>query len=144
MTLTHINWLAVLVSVIVAFISGGIWFSPKAFYPVWWRAMGHKEGEIPGAGMNMGIVFSSTFIAVVIQAVTMASIIELIRTSGVASDFGILDGAATGLIVGVGIAAASSLSHRLFGGHGFKVWLLEVSSDVLNLVLMGAILAAWH
>jgi|GEM_PF-1812200 len=30
--------------------------------------------------------------------------------------------------------------HRLFAGQGFRVWLLEVGSDVLNFGLMGAVL----
>ena len=51
-------------------------------------------------------------------------------------------GALAGLIVGVGIVAASPLSHRLMGQHGFKVWILEVGNDALNYVLMGLVLGA--
>jgi len=47
-----------------------------------------------------------------------------------------------GLIVGVGIVAASPLSHRLMGQQGFKVWILEVGNDALNYVLMGLVLGA--
>ena len=53
-------------------------------------------------------------------------------------------GAIVGLVAGIGIAAASSMGHRLFGEQGFRVWGLEVSNDILNLVLMGAILGGWH
>ena len=35
-----INWLAVLLATIVSFVSGFIWFGPKTFYPVWWKALG--------------------------------------------------------------------------------------------------------
>ncbi|NCA13992.1 MAG: hypothetical protein EBS89_07635 [Proteobacteria bacterium] len=41
---------------------------------------------------------------------------------------------------GGGFAAAAPLGHRLFGGHGFGVWALEVGNDVINCVLMGGIL----
>ena len=143
MTLANINWLAVCVSAIAAFIIGGLWFSPKAFFPIWWRAKGRSMDEIPGSGLNMGLVFSSTFVALLVQSTVMAAIFQLLRTSGTVEHFGVMQGATTGLIFGVGIAAASSLTHRLFGGDGFKIWALEVGNDVLNLVAIGAILALW-
>lgn len=143
MSVTGIHWPAVLASAVAAFISGGLWFGPKTFFPVWWKAMGRKEGENPGAGMNMAVVFGATFAAQLVQATALAVFIEGAREAAAAGSFGALDGAAIGLVAGLGLAAASSLSHRLFAGHGFKVWALEVSNDVLNLVLMGVILAAW-
>lgn len=138
MALSNVHWVAVAVSALVGIASGAIWFGPKTFYPLWWKAMGHAEGEIPGAGMNMGIVFGSTFFAQFVQATGLALVISMLsEPSG-------FKGGIVGLVVGVGIAAASSLGHRLFGGHGFKVWAIEISNDVLNLFLMGIILGAWR
>jgi hypothetical protein len=59
-------------------------------------------------------------------------------------NFGALDGGLVGLLLGIGLAAASSLSHRLFAGQNFKVWAIEVSSDVVNLTIMGLIIGAWR
>ncbi len=138
MTLAHIHWAAVVISALFGIASGAIWFGPKTFYPIWWKEMGHTESEAPGAGMNMGIVFGSTFVAQFVQAFAMALIISGISNPNLGK------GAITGMVVGIGIAAASSLGHRLFGGMGFKVWAIEVSNDVLNLMIMGAILGAWN
>lgn len=138
MALSNIHWVAVLVSALVGIASGAIWFGPKTFYPAWWRAMGRAEGEVAGGNTNMGIVFGSTFAAQFVQATAMAFILSAFSNL----NFG--KGALTGLVAGVGIAAASSLGHRLFGGQGFRVWGIEVSNDILNLVLMGAILGGWH
>jgi len=54
---------------------------------------------------------------------------------------GAVAGAGWGLLIGLVIATAA-LGHRLFGGHGFKVWMIEVGNDVLNCVIIGAILGA--
>lgn len=143
MSLSDINWLAVFAGAIAAFLIGGLWFSPKAFYPVWWRAKGRNPDEVPGSGLNMGIVFGSSFLALLVQSAVMASLMQLLRTSGGSENFGALQGATLGLIVGIGIAAASSLSHRLFGQDGFKVWTIEIGNDILNLIVIGAILALW-
>ena len=52
---------------------------------------------------------------------------------------GPLGGALGGLLLGVGLVAASSLSHRLFGGDGFRVWAIEVGGDVVGLTLAGLV-----
>lgn len=137
MTLSNIHWVAVVVSALVGIASGAIWFGPNTFYPAWWRAMGRTENEVPGDGLSMGIVFGSTFIAQFVQATGMALVITMVEEP---SGF---KGGLVGLVVGIGIAATASLGHRLFAGQGFKVWAIEVSNDVLNLVLMGIILGAW-
>ena len=137
MSLSNIHWVAVLVSALVAIASGAIWFGPKTFYPAWSKAMGHTETDVPGAGMNMGMVFGATFLAQFFQALGLALLLTMLKNPNG------LKGAAVGLVVGIFIAAASSLGHRLFGGQGFKVWAIEVSNDVLNLLLMGIILGSW-
>ena len=60
------------------------------------------------------------------------------------TDVGLVAGAATGLLMGVGFAATTSLGHRLMGGQGFVVWAIEVGGDIAALVAMGAILGAWQ
>lgn len=137
MSLSNINWVAVLVSALVAIASGAIWFGPKTFYPAWSKAMGHSETDAPGTGMNMGIVFGATFLAQFFQALGLALVLTMLKNPNG------FKGAAVGLVVGIFIAAASSLGHRLFGGQGFRVWAIEVSNDVLNLLLMGIILGSW-
>ena len=138
MEISNIHWVAVLVSALVGIASGAIWFGPKTFYPAWSKAMGRSESEVPGNGMNMGIIFGSTFASQFAQAIAMAIILTGVNQPN------FVKGALVGLVVGAGIAAASSLGHRLFGGQGFRVWALEVSNDVINLILMGAILGGWN
>jgi hypothetical protein len=142
MILAELNWLAIVVATIAAFAAGAIWFGPKTFFPVWWKLMGKEAGADPGANANMAVVFGSTFVGALVQAFTLAVIIHFVAASDPA--FGALAGGLTGLLVGIGLGAASSLSHRLFAGAGFRVWLIEVGSDVVNLTIMGVILGAWR
>lgn len=141
MFFAELNWLAILVAFVAAFIAGAIWFGPKTFFPAWWRAMGKDPNSMEVTG-NMGLIFGSTAIAAVVEAIAVASVIHYVALSN--PNFGALDGGLIGLLLGVGLAAASSLSHRLFAGQGFKVWAIEVSSDVVNLTIMGLIIGAWR
>jgi hypothetical protein len=36
MDLGSVNWLAIVVCVVVAMISGFVWYHPKVFFPAWW------------------------------------------------------------------------------------------------------------
>ena len=69
---SRLNWLAIVGATFAAFVAGGLWFGPKTLFPVWWRAMGRDPNEKPAAGMNMDVVFGSTFVAAFVQAVTVA------------------------------------------------------------------------
>ena len=138
--MANINWIAVLLATLVSFISGFIWFGPKTFYPVWWKAMGKSDKEEPGSHQNMTIVFGTIVVALFVQALFLSIVLSCFAASNRSINAG--SGALAGLIVGVGIVAATPLSNRLMGGHGFKVWLIEVGNDVLNFVLMGLVIGA--
>ena len=138
---TQLNWLAILVAFVAAFIAGAIWFGPKTFFPMWWRAMGKDPNNMQFTG-NMAVIFASTAVAAFVEAIAVATVIYFVAAAN--PHFGLLDGGLVGFLLGAGLAAASSLSHRLFAGNGFKVWAIEVSSDVVNLTIMGLIIGAWR
>lgn len=141
MDLATVQWLGVLVCTIVVFTSGMLWFSQRAFFPVWWRAMGRTDADVPG-GANMPLVFGLTLVGMVLQATAVALVLGLVRDAGF-GDLDQLTGLLVGIVLGIAVAAAS-LSHRLFAGHGVRVWALEVGNDLLNFALMGLILSFWY
>ncbi len=141
MIFSELNWLAILSATLVAFVAGAIWFGPKTFFPIWWKLMGKGESSpAAGSGSNMAVVFGSTFLAAFAQATTVAIVIELASSGAVVDP---IQGALIGSLLGFGLAAASSLSHRLFAGNGFRVWIIEVGSDIVNLTLMGLVIASF-
>ena len=144
-----INPLAVLTASIISFAIGAIWFGPKTFYPVWMRALGREipKERVKMTGGETLLMFGGTYLAALIQVITLAVIISLGRSAS--PSFGLLDGSIYGFVFSVGLGAFASLSHRMFGQANFKVyqslkvWLIEVSQDVLCLTIAGLILAAW-
>ncbi len=132
----EINYVAVAVAALANFIAGFLWFSPKTMFPVWWKAMGRGTEETPGTE-SMGQVFGLTILGVVVQTFAIAVILGWYGATG---EITLVSGAMVGSFVGIGSAAAASLSHRMFAGHGVKVWLIEVGSDVLNATIVGALI----
>lgn len=126
----------IFVAALVGFFASFFWFNEKTFFPVWWRAMG-KGDQVPGNGQSMGILFGSALFSTLAQAIVLAVLI-----GAAYEDATVAQGALVGLLVGIAIVGAA-LGHRLFGGHGWKVWLLESGADLLVIVAMGATLSFW-
>lgn len=131
-----VNLLGIIAGTAVSFVSGFLWFGPATFYPTWWRLMGKGPNDVPGGGMNMGIAFGSVLVGQILQVSVLALILSAL---GIAAP---IDGALVGLLIGVGIVGGSSMSHRIFAGHGFGVLLIEAGNDIVNLGLVGALLVA--
>ena len=142
MTLHGLNLVGVLVAFIVSFISGAIWFGPKTFYPVWMKARGIASGQLDTNQNKPVILFGSTIVGILVQTLVLGATITSLQHGN--ANFHALNGAGVGLALGVGIAAFASLSHRLFGGENFKVWIIETANDAINLMIAGAIIAAFN
>jgi hypothetical protein len=142
MTFSGLNLLGVLIAFFVSFISGAIWFGPKTFYPVWMKAKGNSSGQLTTSQNKPVALFGGTIVGVLIQTFTVALVVTSLGHNN--ADFGVSDGAMVGFALGVGIAMFASLSHRLFGGESFKVWIIETANDAINLTIAGAIIAYFN
>jgi len=134
MDLGSVNWLAIVVCVVIAMISGFIWYHPKVFFPAWWAGIG-KTGE---TGNPNPMIYVFTIIAAIVQAVFVAFMVNIMGNNSAVS------GATAGFMLWLGFVAPTNLVNKLFAGHGFKVWAIEAGNHLLNFLLFGAILGAWR
>jgi hypothetical protein len=146
MDFSSINWLAVIVCVIVDMIVGFLWFGPKTFFPIWWKAIGKPNSDGPGmmgAGSTpMGVVWGLVVLAALIQAIFMALMVNAMG-SMMPGGPTLVSGATAGFMLWLGFVAPSSLTNKLFADQ-LKAWVLEAGNHLIVFVLMGAILGAWH
>ena len=142
MTFSGLNLVGVLVAFIVSFASGGIWFGPKTFYPIWLKAKGVSSGQLTASQNKPVVLFGGTIVGVLVQSLTVGLLVNSLQKGH--PNFGIVDGAGVGFAVGVGVGMFASLSHRLFGGDSFKVWIIETANDAINLTIAGAIIAFFN
>jgi hypothetical protein len=143
MDFSSINWLAVVACVIVSMVSGSLWYNPKTFFPIWWKGIGKTEKDQPGmAGPAMGMVWGLTILSSFVQAVFMALMVNAIgNMTGGAT---LVSGMTTGLVIWLGFVAPTYLVNKLFAGQSLKIWAIEVGNHLVNFLLFGAILGAWH
>lgn len=136
----ELNWLGILVAFVAFFVIGAIWFSPRTFYPQWVKALGSDPQTGPNAH-GPAVTFGLTALGALVQVLALAVVLQIVEAA--TGPVGPLGGALVGLLLGVGIAAASSLSHRLFSSQGLRVWLIEVGADTVSLAVAGVILGAF-
>ena len=129
-----INYWAVIVAAVSAFVLGGVWYSPLMFEKPWMKELGFtKEGM---KNTNMLKIYGIAFILMFIIAFNLAAFI------GTESDwkYGMMAGA----LAGIGWVAAAIGVNYLFERKSFRLFLINAGYMAVSLTIMGAILGAWH
>jgi len=136
---TTINIWAVLAATLAHFIIGGLWYSPVLFVKPWMRAMGisQKEFEKKAKKNSPAKAMTISFFTGLLMSYVLAYLIDYAQASTIAQ------GLQIGAWLWLGFVATSTLSPTLFEGRNTKLWLINVSYELVALLVMGAILAVW-
>jgi len=136
MDFSSVNWLAVVVCVVASMIIGSIWFSPKVFYPAWWKAIGEPK---QGGNAQPILMWGGTILASLVQAVFINIMVHVM--GGLTGGISLASGATAGFFLWLGFVAPSSLTNKLFAGR-LQAWLYETGNHLVTFVAMGAIAGA--
>jgi hypothetical protein len=135
MDMGSVNWLAVIVCVVVAMVSGFIWYHPAVFFKTWWKGIGKGKTD---QGNPNPVIYIFTIIAALVEAVSVSFFLNLMGSTTLAMGLG------AGFMIWLGFVAPTNLVNKLFAGHGFTVWLIEAGNHLVNVLLFGAILSVWR
>lgn len=134
MEFPHINYWAVMVAAVSSFALGSLWYSPLMFEKPWMKELGFtKEGM---KDTSMLKIFGIAFILMFIIAFNLAAFI------GTESDW--KSGMMAGALGGIGWIAAAIGVNYLFERKSFSLFLINAGYMAVSLIIMGAILGAWH
>jgi hypothetical protein len=130
-----LNFWAILVSAVVLWVLGALWFSPALFAKPWVAAVGRQMGEKP-KGVVHGMV--SSFIGDLLTALVLEHIVVW------AHGFSFRHGAFLGFIAWLGFIAAVLYPQRIYEGRSFKYFTIVAGYWLIGLILIGGILARWR
>ncbi|ANQ48012.1 DUF1761 domain-containing protein [Flammeovirga sp. MY04] len=136
MNFENINFLAVFVAAIAAFILGAIWYS-AIFGKAWQKELGFTDEYLQKA--NMPLVFGSSFVLMLITSFGLAM---FNAHSGQSLDATL--GAFHGLMVGLMFVGTSMGINYLYQRRSIKLWLIDAGYQILFLTIEGAIIGAWQ
>lgn len=131
-----VNVWAVLVSAVVYFAIGAVWYG-VLFGKPWMAALGRTREEISQSG-GASISYLWTFVLEVVVCLTLA---VLIHNSPVT---GLLGGAGFGLLVALGIWGTLLAITFIYEGRKTSLYLIDLGYHVVGLVVAGGILGAWR
>ena len=138
MSLPNVDYAAVLVSGLVIFLLGGVWYSKLLFARPWIALMGKTEEEMRANSGSPALLFLLAFLCGVVSAYVLAAFLNHHQPITLAR------GAKLGAACWLGFTAPPSLATAVFSQIPKKLWAINVGYDLVAYVLAGMILAYWH
>ena len=131
----HMNHWAVLVSALILWFLGAVWYSPVLFAKPWMAAL-HIEPDHPKKGLALGM--AASFLGDLLVAFVL---LHFILWSG-ASNFAM--GAFIGFLCWLGFFAATQLPQGIYESRPFRLFAINASNWLLGLLMIGGLLAVWR
>jgi Protein of unknown function (DUF1761) len=137
--LAAVNWAAVAVAAVAAFLLGGTWYS-AIFGKLWIRLSGYTPEKVAEMKAKMspvkflgGMLLSYGFVAVAVSFLVVA-----LNLRGAAA------GACLGSILWMGPAGAITFTGHLASDRHRGLFFIDAAFQFVALVTQGIILAAWR
>ena len=129
-----VNFIAVIVATIAAFIVGALWFT-VLFGKEWRRLMNIPEGGMQG-GMSMSSAMGGGFIATLILVFVLANFLNWAGITAI--------GAALTLALWLWLAVAAVMSNMIwYENRPVKLYVINAAHYLVALLVAAAIIAWW-
>jgi hypothetical protein len=135
--IANLNWLAVLVAAILRLAVGSVWFSPIAFVKPWQQLTG-----VTPESMQRGLV--RAIVIDLILSLVMAFVLYHAVMYATAMQPNLLSGAIVGFLNWIGFVVATHLPLWAYENRSFKLIAIGTGSNLVSMVLMGALFGLWH
>jgi hypothetical protein len=129
-----LNWLAILVAAISAFVLGGLWYSPLMFVKRWMKETGITEEKTKQT--NMLKVFGFAFLLSLIASFFLAMFLGPKAGAGF--------GALAGFMAGFGWVFTFLGISYIFESRTLVHFLINAMYSIVSLTIMGLIIGAWQ
>jgi hypothetical protein len=130
----NLNWLAIVVAALSAFVLGGLWYSPLMFVKRWMKEAGITEDSTKKN--NVYKLFGLAFILSFIASFFLAMFIGANAGAGF--------GALAGFMAGFGWVFTFFGISYLFESRSMAHFLINSLYSVVSLTLMGFIIGVWQ
>jgi hypothetical protein len=138
MPMAEVNYLAILVAALAAFVLGAIWYSPVLFGRLWLKAQGWGPERMDEMRHDVGRSYGISFVCYLVMASVLAMLFSF------AGFLGAVDGLWLGFLCWLGFAATIGLTRHLFSDKPISLYLIDAAYQLAYLLAMGAIIGMWR
>ena|SRR3989344_4783699 len=133
---SEVNYLAVLVAAVASFLLGWLWYGPFFGKP-WMKLMNFDKNSMKSMKLSPVTAMILGFLTYLIIAYVLAGFISILNAAT------IVEGMKIAFWIWLGFIATTTLGSFLWEGKSIKLYLLNNTYNLLNLLVMSAILTAW-
>ncbi len=133
----YVNFWAVLVGAISSMIIGSIWYSPKVFGKAWMALIGKSESEMETMKGKATRAYLVVFIGSLITSYVLAHFAAYTNAKTVGQ------GMQLGFWIWLGFVATIQTGQALFQEKPFKLLLIDAGYYLVQLMVMGSLIALW-
>ena len=126
------------VAAVVAFLIGGLWYSPLLFARQWVAAHGYTPEQVAAMQRNAPKAYGISFLCFLVMAHILQALVHLTGAEGW------MYGLHLGFLCWLGFAFTIGLTAQVYSQRKFAVFVIDAGYQLVYLLVMGAILAAWR
>ncbi len=130
-----VNYLAVLAASVVSMLIGWAWYSPMVLGKQWMKEVGKRPEEIKKD--MQGKAMAMAFVATLIMAYVLAHFVQYVTAVTLG------DGVQLGFWIWLGFIAPVVATSVFFDGKSWKWFAITGGYQLVNAIVMAAILAMW-
>ncbi|MFZ2763522.1 MAG: DUF1761 domain-containing protein [Minisyncoccia bacterium] len=135
-----VNYLAVLAAGVSSMVVGFVWYG-WLFRKAWMSEMGYTPESMTGMKMTANKAYVIQFIASLAMACVLSKVI--LYTGAYLEMGGLEVGIKAAFWMWLGFVVPVSLGAVLWENRTWKLWVINASSYLVTLIVMGIILALW-
>jgi len=135
MNMQEINFLAVVVAAMSAFVVGGLWYSPLLFGSAWMRVNNFTEEQV--GAFPKSRMFGCSIVLSLVMAANLAIFLADAQTDWVW-------GLTAGFLAGAGWVATGITVVGLFENKSWTYIFINAGYNIITFSLMGLIIGAWR
>ena len=129
----QVNYVAVLLAAVSAMVVGSVWYGPL-FGASWMKLVGISKADIDKKEMPK--LYGIMFLGALVEAYVLSHFIHY------AGAVGPMLGAKTGLWAWLGFVATTMIGNYMFAKRPMNLFYIDAGYALVNLMIMGAIIAS--
>ena len=126
-------WPAIAVATVIGMLIPAVWFAPKVLGRAWQQLCGLSDSQLADPWPRLGLALACSFV----NAFALAAFMNFTGSSG------FLQGSLLGLQFGLAFMATALGVDHVFAQRPLKLLAIVLLPNLLSLLLMGGLLAAW-
>jgi hypothetical protein len=132
----HFNHWAILVSALIQWLLGAVWYSPALFAKPWMEMAGVRQNANKSNRMMVGMIAS--FVGSLVTSFILA---HVVMWAGAETYY---LGALIGFILWLGFIAAPLSASYIYEGRSFDLFAINAGYWLVGLSITGGLLAVWQ